>query len=62
MASSSEARFQPKPAATYTAKVGIQAGVVGAFVSTLQNALSSHSRGAMGFLTRTGGTIGFFGV
>ncbi|TFK77155.1 hypothetical protein BDN72DRAFT_807649 [Pluteus cervinus] len=59
MASSSSS-FEQKSAGQYAAKVGLQAGVIGAFVSTVQNALSNHSRGAMGFLTRTGGTIGFF--
>lgn len=54
--------YEPKSTLTYASRVGLQAAVVGTFVSTIQNALSSHSRGAMGFLTRTGGTIGFFGV
>lgn len=54
--------YDTKPTLTYASRVGLQAAAVGAFVSTIQNALSSHSRGAMGFLTRTGGTIGFFGV
>ena len=40
---------------------GIQGALVGAFVSTVQNALGTHSKGASGFITRTGGTIGFFG-
>jgi hypothetical protein len=31
-------------------------------VSAVQNALSSHNRGAFGVFTRTGGTIGFFGT
>ena len=31
-------------------------------MSAVQNALSSHNYGAAGFLTRTGGTIGFFGT
>jgi hypothetical protein len=43
------------------ATIGLQAGIVGAFVSAVQNALGSHSRGAAGFLTRSGGTIGTFG-
>jgi hypothetical protein len=40
----------------------MQAALVGAFVSSVQNALGTHSKGASGFLSRTGGTIGFFGV
>jgi len=31
-------------------------------VSAVQNALGSHNYGAAGILTRTGGTIGFFGA
>ncbi|KAF9455083.1 hypothetical protein P691DRAFT_770169 [Macrolepiota fuliginosa MF-IS2] len=54
--------YDPKPTLEYASRVGLQAAAVGTFVSTIQNALSNHSRGAMGFLTRTGGTIGFFGA
>ena len=54
--------YEPKPSLKYAAKVGLQAGVVGTFVSTIQNALASHSHGAAGFMTRTGGTIGLFGT
>ncbi|KAF8632617.1 hypothetical protein AX15_001819 [Amanita polypyramis BW_CC] len=52
--------YQPKPSLGYAAKVGLQSGAIGAFVSTIQNALGTHSHGAAGFATRTGGTIGFF--
>ncbi|KAF8640812.1 hypothetical protein AX17_000461 [Amanita inopinata Kibby_2008] len=52
--------YEPKPSLQYATKVGLQAGVIGAFVSAIQNALGTHSRGAAGFATRTGGTIGFF--
>lgn len=54
--------YEPKSTLKYASTVGLQSAVVGTFVSTIQNALNSHSRGAMGFLTRTGGTIGFFGA
>ena len=54
--------FEPRPTLQYAATVGMQAALVGAFVSSVQNALGTHSRGASGFLSRTGGTIGFFGV
>lgn len=57
----SEAVYEPKPALRNATTIGLQAGVVGAFVSAVQNALGSHSRGAAGFLTRSGGTIGTFG-
>ncbi|PFH54417.1 hypothetical protein AMATHDRAFT_3 [Amanita thiersii Skay4041] len=52
--------YDPKPTLHYAAKVGLQAGIIGAFVSAIQNALGTHSHGAAGFATRTGGTIGFF--
>ena len=54
--------FESRPTLQYAATVGMQAALVGAFVSSVQNALGSHSKGASGFLSRTGGTIGFFGV
>ena len=54
--------YDPKPSLKYASLVGLQAGAVGAFVSAIQNALASHSHGAMGFVTRTGTTIGFFGA
>jgi hypothetical protein len=54
--------YDNKPTLPNATRVGLQAAAVGTFVSTVQNALSNHSRGAMGFLTRTGGTIGFFGM
>ncbi|KAH6917508.1 hypothetical protein BKA70DRAFT_336662 [Coprinopsis sp. MPI-PUGE-AT-0042] len=52
--------FVPKSTLEYASKVTLQAGGVGLFVSALQNALGKHSYGAMGVLTRTGGTVGFF--
>jgi hypothetical protein len=54
--------YEPKPSLQNAAKVGLQAGVVGTFVSAIQNALGTHSHGAAGFLTRSGGTIGVFGT
>lgn len=54
--------YEPKPTLQYASSVGLQAGLVGALVSTVQNALGTHNRGAAGVLTRTGGTIGFFGM
>jgi len=54
--------YETKGALSYASRVGLQAAGVGVFASTVQNALSSHSQGAMGFVTRTGGTIGFFGA
>jgi hypothetical protein len=54
--------YEPKPTLSYAANIGLQAGVLGAFVSAIQNALGTHSYGATGIVTRTGGTIGFFGT
>jgi hypothetical protein len=53
--------FEPKSSMAYASFVGLQAGLVGAVVSAVQNALGAHSKGAAGVLTRSGGTIGFFG-
>ena len=58
----SDTTYEPKPSLKYATTVGLQAGVVGAFVSAIQNALGTHSHGALGVVTRTGGTIGFFGL
>jgi len=52
--------FEAKPSLKYASTVGFQAGVVGAIVSAVQNALGAHNQGAAGVLTRSGGTIGFF--
>lgn len=54
--------YSPKPSLQYASAVALQAAGIGAFVSAVQNALGSHTRGALGFLTRSGGTIGVFGV
>jgi hypothetical protein len=54
--------YEPKAPVENASKVALKAGAVGFFVSSLQNALQKHNYGAMGVLTRTGGTIGFFGV
>lgn len=53
--------YEARPSLQNGATVGLQAAGVGLLVSTVQNALDTHNRGAAGVLTRTGGTIGFFG-
>jgi hypothetical protein len=53
--------FEPKTPVANAATVGLKAGAVGFFVSSLQNALQTHNYGVMGVFTRTGSTIGFFG-
>lgn len=37
------------------------AGGIGLFVSAMQNTAQKHKDGARGVVTRTGGTIAFFG-
>lgn len=37
------------------------AGGIGLFVSAMQNTAQKHTTGARGVITRTGGTIAFFG-
>ena len=54
--------YDPKPSLRHASAVALQAGMAGALVSAIQNALGSHNRGAAGVFTRTGGTIGFFGA
>ena len=56
------ATYDPKPSLQYASAVGLQAAGIGALVSAVQNALGSHTSGAAGVFTRTGGTIGFFGA
>ena len=56
------ATYETKPTVGNAVRVGLQGAAVGAFVSAIQNALDKHTRGAMGFLTRTGSTIGVFGT
>ncbi|CAD6575911.1 MAG: hypothetical protein CYPHOPRED_005830 [Cyphobasidiales sp. Tagirdzhanova-0007] len=40
--------------------VGLQGAGVGLLVSSVQNSLQTHNKGALGVFTRTGGTIGIF--
>lgn len=57
-----ESSYQPRSPFRDATTVAYQAAAAGALVSVLQNALSSHKAGAFGVLTRTGGTIGMFGM
>jgi len=52
--------YETKNALQNAAYVGLQSAGVGLVISSVQNALDTHSRGAAGIVTRTGGTIGFF--
>lgn len=58
--SASPATFVPKDVTPTTFRVGLQSGFVGLIVSSIQNSLSRHDKGAMGVFTRTGGTISLF--
>ena len=53
--------YEQAPTFKYAMTVGAQSAVVGTVVAAVQNALGTHNRGAIGLLTRYGGTIGFFG-
>ncbi len=53
--------YQAKATIEGAASAGLKGAGVGLLVSTVQNALDTHNRGAAGVITRTGGTIGFFG-
>lgn len=53
--------YESKSALQNAAVAGAKAGGVGVLVSAVQNALETHNKGALGIITRTGGTIGFFG-
>ncbi|WWC86895.1 uncharacterized protein L201_001774 [Kwoniella dendrophila CBS 6074] len=55
-----EHNFHPHPSLQLATRVTLQSAGVGLLVSAVQNALDKHNAGAMGIVTRTGGTIGFF--
>ncbi|KAI5817072.1 hypothetical protein BZA77DRAFT_337974 [Pyronema omphalodes] len=52
--------FERKDAIGQGAKGALIVGGVGAIMSGIQNSLSKQNIGAMGVITRTGGTIGIF--
>lgn len=56
------APYTPKPSLELAAYAFAKGAGAGLLVSAVQNALDSHSRGAAGVLSRTGGTIGLFGM
>lgn len=57
-----EHAFHPKDAIAYTMKATFQVGGAGALVAAIQNTLTRQNVGAMGFLTRFGGTTATFGA
>lgn len=57
----SDVPYEHKPSLELAGIAGLKGAGAGLLVSSVQNALDKHSRGAMGVLTRTGGTVGLFG-
>lgn len=55
------ASYEHKPSLELAGAAALKGAGAGLLVSAVQNALGTHSRGAMGVLTRTGGTVGLFG-
>lgn len=56
------ADYHPKDAVGSAIKATLVTGGAGAFISTIQNTLTKQNVGAFGIFTRTGGTIGIFGM
>ena len=54
--------YEHKPSLELAGFAAAKGAGAGLLVSSVQNALDSHSRGAMGVLTRSGSTIGLFGA
>jgi hypothetical protein len=61
MASVEGEGYIEKPALEDALGVGLQSALAGFFVSAVQNSLQTHNKGAMGVITRTGGSIALFG-
>ncbi|PNS21298.1 hypothetical protein CAC42_1077 [Sphaceloma murrayae] len=59
---SHDGQYHPQDAIGAAVKATMITGGAGAFVSTVQNTLSRQNLGAMGFVTKTGGTIAVFGA
>ena len=56
-----QAVYHPKDAIAFTTSTTFKIGMAGLAISAVQNALKRENIGAMGVLTRTGGTIVTFG-
>lgn len=54
--------YHPKDALGNAIKATLVTGGAGAFISTIQNTLTKQNVGAWGVFTRSGGTIGVFGM
>jgi hypothetical protein len=59
---SEEKRFERRDAIGEGVKGALIMGGIGAIVSGVQNSLQKQNVGALGVLTRTGGTIAIFGT
>lgn len=60
--SQEEPAFHPKDAIAYTISTTLTVGTAGALMAAIQNTLTRQNVGAMGFLTRFGGTTATFGA
>jgi hypothetical protein len=54
--------YHPKDALGDAIKATLVTGGAGAFISTIQNTLTKQNVGAWGVFTRSGSTIGIFGM
>jgi len=54
--------YHPKDALGNAIKATLVTGGAGTFISTIQNTLTKQNVGAWGVFTRSGGTIGVFGM
>lgn len=54
--------YHPKDALGDAVKAILVTGGAGAFISTIQNTLTKQNVGAWGVFTRSGSTIGIFGM
>ena len=61
MASEGE-HYQPKDAVKAAITGTLVTGTAGALVAAVENSLSKRNVGAWGILTKSGGTIGTFGM
>jgi hypothetical protein len=54
--------YHPKDALGHAVKAVAITGGAGLFISTIQNTLTKQNTGAWGVFTRSGSTIGIFGM
>jgi hypothetical protein len=61
-ASEEQPRYHPKDALAAATNYALLTGGAGAAIAGIQNTLTRQNFGAMGFLTRFGGTTAIFGT